>query len=385
LADGSRVEFDIPINIPWNTPTQTDYYDLGDLRLGKIQMFLNDKLVKIDETAKNSPGKVTITATAIGIPPTVKSLQWSFELSGDGINEAKVFSKNSKIQATETQTLEISLPRDVSAYHHEDETDYAIRVFLNDMTCGKQPFDMGGFSINITDEFPPATEAESHFEAPTKTPTVIPATAVSTPTETPIPTKTPLPAPTETSIPACSGTLRGVVIPDKVACYYGPGSMYLYLVGLRQGAPRDLFGRDDLGGWVLTRAHGDNISCWIKTDKLNISGDLSCLERIDPDNFNLPRTSFYGPLTGVSAARSGNQVIVSWDGITLRPDLDSLQTPYVIEAWVCRGGKFFFEPTGSYSTSATIIDEPGCAERSHGRVMAAEKHGYTLWIEIPWP
>jgi hypothetical protein len=112
---------------------------------------------------------------------------------------------------------------------------------------------------------------------------------------------------------------------------------------------------------------------------------VMCLEAIHPDDFHLPRTTYYGPLTGVSASRSGNQVIVSWNGITLRPDLDSLQTPYVIEAWVCRGGKFFFEPTGSYTTSATIIDEPGCAERSHGRVMAAEKHGYTQWVEIPWP
>ena len=40
---------------------------------------------------------------------------------------------------------------------------------------------------------------------------------------------------------------------------------------------------------------------------------------------------------------------------------------------------------GSYLTAVMVVDEPGCAEPSHGRVMLAEKHGYTQSVEVPWP
>ncbi|MCX6064797.1 MAG: hypothetical protein NT121_03460, partial [Chloroflexi bacterium] len=188
----------------------------------------------------------------------------------------------------------------------------------------------------------------------------------------------------EPSVAACT-TLRGVVTPEKVSCLYGPGFMYLYYYGMRQGATQDIIGRNDLGTWVLTRSRGDTKTCWVKADLMKISDNVMCLPTIHPDNFRLPRTTYYGPLTGVRASRSGNTVNVSWDKLTLRADLDSLQTPYVVEAWVCRDGKFFFDPAGSKTTSVSIVDEPGCSEPSHGRVMAAEKHGYTKWVQIPWP
>ena len=145
-----------------------------------------------------------------------------------------------------------------------------------------------------------------------------------------------------------------------------------------------MIGRDDLGTWVLTRSRGDSLSCWVKTDLLKVSADVQCLPRINADDFGLPRSPYYGPLTGVSASRSGEMVTVTWNALDLRPGDDSLQTPYVVEAWVCRSGRLLFVPTGAYATSARIKDEAGCSEPSHGRVMGVEKHGYTLWIEIPW-
>jgi hypothetical protein len=33
----------------------------------------------------------------------------------------------------------------------------------------------------------------------------------------------------------------------------------------------------------------------------------------------------------------------------------------------------------------TVVDQAGCAEPSHGRVFGVEKHGYTDWVEVPWP
>jgi len=43
------------------------------------------------------------------------------------------------------------------------------------------------------------------------------------------------------------------------------------------------------------------------------------------------------------------------------------------------------ESAGTYETSIVVVDEPGCTEASHGRITAAEKHGYTKFVEIPWP
>ena len=154
---------------------------------------------------------------------------------------------------------------------------------------------------------------------------------------------------------------------------------------MNQGAVQDLIGRNDLGGWVLTRSHGDTVSCWVKTDLLKPSADVGCLPRVNPDDFGLPRSPYYRPPTGVTASRKADTVIVTWNPVTLRAGDDSLQTPYVVEAWVCRAGQLIFEPTGAYDPVASIRDEAGCAEPSHGRVMAVEKHGFTLSVEIPWP
>ena len=242
----------------------------------------------------------------------------------------------------------------------------------------------------------PAAAVQASQPVPTLTdlPSLPPATQTSAPSATltpgptaslpPAETATPTSPPTPTPLPACE-LLRGVVLPEKASCKDGPGAMYLYVYGLNQGAVQDLIGRDDLGGWLLTRSHGDNVSCWVKADLLKTGADAMCLPRIAPDDFGLPRTHAYAPPTGLSAARSGDLVTVSWNAIDLRPGDDSLQTPYVIEAWVCRSGHLIFEPTGAYSPSAKIRDEAGCAEPSHARLMAVEKHGFTLWIQIPWP
>jgi hypothetical protein len=69
----------------------------------------------------------------------------------------------------------------------------------------------------------------------------------------------------------------------------------------------------------------------------------------------------------------------------LRAGDDSEQTPYVIEAWVCIDAELVFTPVGAFGIAAEITDESGCSEPSHGRITAAEKHGYTPYVEIPWP
>lgn len=161
--------------------------------------------------------------------------------------------------------------------------------------------------------------------------------------------------------------------------------MYLYLYGLLEGANQEIIGRNDDGSWLLTRSRGDNKSCWVKASLMDINGDPLTAPIIHPDDYNLPKSPFYGPLTNVSARREGNEVIISWSPLILRAGDDSLQTPYVLQVWVCRNGQIVMQSIGSYQTVVSVTDEPGCSEPSRGRITAAEKHGYTKFVEIPWP
>lgn len=236
--------------------------------------------------------------------------------------------------------------------------------------------------------FPPSA-SETSAPPPSDTPSPQPsATVTPSPTETATPVPSSTPTPSETPSPEPTPTyaiLRGKVNVEKVSCRYGPGAMYLYLYGMVQGANQDVIGRNDQGTWALTMARGDNKSCWVRSDLMDLNGNIMSVQPIHPDDYNLPKSPFYGPLTNVTAKRNGNEVIVSWNPLILRAGDDSLQTPYVLQVWVCRAGQIVMESAGTYETSIAIVDEPGCMEASHGRITAAEKHGYTKFVEIPWP
>jgi hypothetical protein len=226
------------------------------------------------------------------------------------------------------------------------------------------------------------------------TPTLLPAIPTLSPTIT-LPAPSPISAsptitltatrqPPETSTPTITPTfaiLRGEVL-VRSNCRYGPGWGYLYKYGLVIGSNLEIFGRTDDGKWILIRAIGGTNPCWVKASQMDIKGDVMAVQ---PTYIPLPQSPYYAPLRGASAWRDGRYVTISWHAMTLRPGDDSGQYPYLVEAWVCDGEKLKFTPIGTYETSLTIVDEPGCIELSYGRVYGVEKHGYTRWIEIPWP
>ncbi|HNB54089.1 MAG TPA: hypothetical protein PK530_19225, partial [Anaerolineales bacterium] len=227
----------------------------------------------------------------------------------------------------------------------------------------------------------------------TRTHTAIPATLTPPPTNTstPSPSNTPTatlsPSPTLTPTPTITPTyaiLRGKVIPDRANCRYGPGWMYLYKYGLVGGSNLEIIGRTDLGDWLLLQAIGGNNPCWVKADLMEIKDDVMTVAPADV-HVILPWSPYYTPLTNVSAVRVGDTVTVSWAPLFLRAGDEADPVAYVLEAWVCRDGQLVFAPDGSFEPVIEIIDEPGCAEPSHGRVMAAEKHGYTWPVEVLWP
>jgi hypothetical protein len=175
--------------------------------------------------------------------------------------------------------------------------------------------------------------------------------------------------------------LRGTVL-EQANCRYGPGAPYLYKYGLYPGNNLEIIGRNELGTWIVIQAIGGSNPCWVKASLLKIRGEVMSLA---PVSLPLPQSPYYGPLTGANAQRFGNNVIISWNPLILRAGDDSLQYPYLIEAWLCQSGKLLFTPIGSWETITTVKDEPGCSEPSHARIYGVEKHGYTNWVEIPWP
>jgi hypothetical protein len=221
------------------------------------------------------------------------------------------------------------------------------------------------------------TPSPTPSPTPSQTPT---QTSTPTPTQTVTPTSTP--TPTATSEPTYA-TLRGEVL-ELANCRYGPGAAYLYKYGLGEGSNLEVIGRNPLGTWILVQAIGGNNPCWVNAKIMKVKGDVMSVAPVDPDII-LPWSPYYGPVTGVSAIRNGNEVTVFWDPVILKAGDDSEQVPYLIEAWVCVNSELVFTVVGAYAIAAKINDEPGCSEPSHGRIYAAEKHGYTPWVEIPWP
>lgn len=147
----------------------------------------------------------------------------------------------------------------------------------------------------------------------------------------------------------------------------------------------DVIGRNDLGTWLLIQARGGDNPCWIKASLLEVQGDLMS---VAPTYIPLPLSPYYGALSRVAAVRQGDDVTVSWHPLSLRAgdEVDLvIEAPYVLEAWVCRDGQIVFTPVGAYTNMVTIRDEAGCTEASHARLYGAEKHGYTPWLEVPWP
>jgi hypothetical protein len=207
-----------------------------------------------------------------------------------------------------------------------------------------------------------------------------PASPTATLTRTPALTLPPSPTPTY-------AILRGTVNVERASCRYGPGAMYLFLYGLRQGATQDVIGRTDTGTWALTQAHGDTTRCWIKTALLDLNGNIMSVEMVYSKMYSLPVSPYYPPPYTATATREGNQVTIMWTAQSLRAgDRESDTSPlFVVETWVCQGGQLTFTPIGADVETVTVTDEPGCAEPSHGRIFLAEKHGYAGPTEIPWP
>jgi hypothetical protein len=167
---------------------------------------------------------------------------------------------------------------------------------------------------------------------------------------------------------------------EQANCRYGPGAPYLYEWGLYADNRVAVLNRNEAGTWAYVDPDWYVGECWVKASLLEIDGDIMSLESYYG---LLPASDLYGPVSNVRASRKGDDVWIAWDPIWMTEDD---YRGYLIETWVCQDGEIAFVPLGVLEGSLVIVrDEPGCDEESYGRVYAAEKHGYTRWVAVPWP
>jgi hypothetical protein len=211
-------------------------------------------------------------------------------------------------------------------------------------------------------------------------------------TNTPTPTLEWTATPTGTPIPTITPTadLPRVSIIEHSACLYGPGTAYLYKYGLNATVWMRVIGRNEDGSWLAVRAGDDPDSnaCWIQATRVQfLSGNI---KDVPVFWIGLPYSTLYLPPKAISANRVGNDVTIFWLPVWMTEDD---YRGYLIEAWVCQGGRQVFIPIKYETTFATnssmiavkVTDEPGCDVPSRARLYAVEKHGYTNYRMVPWP
>ncbi|MAT44954.1 MAG: hypothetical protein CL609_21690 [Anaerolineaceae bacterium] len=237
-------------------------------------------------------------------------------------------------------------------------------------------------NLVITDK---PTSISTQTQIPSPTATITPTqTTTKTPTPSPSPTPSITPTATFTPVPTYQ-ILRGEVNVAHVSCFYGPSNVYLYKYGLVGGSNLEIIGQNLDTDYLKVQAIGGNNPCWMNSQWMNIQGSASLIQPINAEDVVLPSSPYYGPPSGQNAVRDEDQVTISWNWFGLRAGDDSEQYPYLIEAWLCLDGNITFTPIGTWENIVTVTDQAGCSEPSHARLYAVEKHGYTPYVEIPWP
>ncbi|GAB1471864.1 hypothetical protein MASR2M66_27420 [Chloroflexota bacterium] len=217
----------------------------------------------------------------------------------------------------------------------------------------------------------------------TATPVVIYITATPQPTD--IPTT---PAPSATVEPSLTPTVEvsgaTVIVNKQAHCRYGPSKAYLHAADLFAGDKGNVRYRAMYSTWLYIQFDKLNYSCWVAPSVVDIAGDISAIQKIEPDLLRIG-SNMYGPPQNVQATRDGKKVTITWDQVSMTSDDDR---GYLIEAFVCQGGAYIWW-TDSYpdqfNDSYTVQDEAGCNSPSWGRIYTVEKHGFSQPADIPWP
>jgi hypothetical protein len=178
-----------------------------------------------------------------------------------------------------------------------------------------------------------------------------------------------------------------VTILAQSDCMYGPGAVYLYKYTVFPDNPMEASGRNLDGSWLYVQAASGWNPCWIQAAAVKFKdGNAEALPVVVS---TLPFSNQYNS-PDASAHRDGSVVIITWKADWM--SLDDYRG-YLIEAWICQGGKQVFEPIGYVPSLASntgtlsikVTDESGCAIPSMVHMYSAQKQGYSNFSNVPWP
>ena len=234
-----------------------------------------------------------------------------------------------------------------------------------------------------------ASAATATAAAWTRTPTLT-ATFTSTPTLTATKTFTPTatPTPTITLSPTITATptfsFPSATVNRQAHCRYGPSTAYLHAADLFPGDVGQVKNRYANSTWLYVKFDKLTYHCWVAPTVVDVVGDVRTLQFREL-NLQSIGNNMYGAPQNVIATRSGNQVTISWDQVSMTTDDDR---GYLLELFVCQNTAYIWW-TDSYpdqfTTTYTVMDEAGCAQPSSGKLYTVEKHGFSEAAIIPWP
>lgn len=237
----------------------------------------------------------------------------------------------------------------------------------------------------------PATELPPTSTAPVSTATTK-ATETPEPTFTSTHTATSEPTitltPTIISSPTVTATptfaFPAVTVNKQAHCRYGPSVAYLHAADLYPGDTGTVRSRYIYSNWLYVKFDKLNYFCWVAPSVVDVVGDVSTILYKELDLQSIGSNQ-YGPPSGVTAVRNGDEVTISWNQVPMSNDKDR---GYLLELFVCQDTIYKWWTDSypdQYSTSYTVKDEAGCAQPSSGKLYTVEKHGFSEPAIIPWP
>ena len=207
-------------------------------------------------------------------------------------------------------------------------------------------------------------------------------------------TVTPVATPSSTFTPTDNASLSNsspatleVTVVKHADCLYGPALGYLYKYSVSADNPMEAIGRNSDASWLYIQDIGGWNPCWIQSTLVQpASGDFDTLPVV---HSRLPFSNQYNS-PDASAHRAGSEVTITWKANWM--SLDDYRG-YLIEAWLCQGGNQIFVPIfyvppldkNIGSLSIQVTDEPGCTLPSHVSMYSAQKQGYSMESNVPWP
>lgn len=231
----------------------------------------------------------------------------------------------------------------------------------------------------ITPATPVQTATLESTESPEPT-----STSTRTATSSPILTFTPTSVLTPTVMATPTFAFPAVTVNKQAHCRYGPSVAYLHAADLYPGDTGTVRSRYIYSNWLYVKFDKLNYFCWVAPSVVDVVGDVSTVTYKELDLQSIGSNQ-YGPPSGVTAVRNGNEVTITWNQVPMSRDKDR---GYLLELFVCQDTIYKWWTDSypdQYTTSYTVRDEAGCAQPSSGKLYTVEKHGFSEPAIISWP